>query len=202
MNKRSFGNFFQDPQNIIALGVTFVSICALVVSIMQTSIMQEERLLMREYARASVWPRLEMGHVKSHSRKDGSVTQFELYLTNSGIGPAIVTDVRVHYKEQPVKNWWELFESFDLADSIRTYCYNASFNQSIIKIDEERMVLSLTDNLPLAQVFYENYELIIFEIYYESIYGEKWKLVMKGSENETFEINSEEGVPEAEQFEN
>ncbi|MEO0789676.1 MAG: hypothetical protein AAFY36_13475, partial [Bacteroidota bacterium] len=58
---------FTEPQNLIAVGVTIISLCALVVSLQQTRIMQEERELIREYSRASVWPRIEFGVSKGHN---------------------------------------------------------------------------------------------------------------------------------------
>jgi len=105
MTRVSKAKFFRDPQNIIAVGVTVISLCALIVSVFQTSLLNEERELLREYSRASVWPHLEITLGKSHDKNDESISQLSLILTNSGVGPAIITDVKVTYNDTIAKNW-------------------------------------------------------------------------------------------------
>ncbi|MEM8583987.1 MAG: hypothetical protein AAGF87_06955 [Bacteroidota bacterium] len=187
---------FKEPQNLIAIGVTVISLCALAVSFQQTRIMQEERELIREYSRASVWPRVELGVAKGHNPEDGSINTFFLNLTNSGVGPAIITDVRIAHKDEPAEDWWHLFELQGVPDSIDTYITNAVFNGRILKIGETLTVLDLTDNTNLAQFFLENAEHLSIDIYYESIYKEKWKF----NGEETVELTDFEGLPEEEQF--
>ncbi|MEL6676446.1 MAG: hypothetical protein AAFR61_29830 [Bacteroidota bacterium] len=193
-------SFFQDPQHIIALGVTLISLCALVVSIFQTKIMQEERQLIREHAKASVWPHLSVGLSKSHSRVDGSLTKLELNLQNDGVGPAIITDVRVRHKGEAVPHWWALFELYDLPDTLSRGITNRTFSNSIIRGGENAMVLSLEHNLPLAQYFFENLEHFSLEILYESIYGDKWLLQSDPDSDATREVPSDTTFPEEEQF--
>ena len=188
---------FKDPQNIIAIGVTLISVCALVVSLMQTRIMKEERELLREYSRASVWPRLELGSAKGHDEDDGSINQFHLELTNSGVGPAIITDVKVTYKDKVVNDWWHLFQIQEVPDSIETYITNMVFNNRIIKIGETIEILNLDNNPLLAQAFLERAKGLNIDIYYESIYKEKWKY----NGDETIKLENFEGLPDEEQFE-
>ncbi|MEM7551535.1 MAG: hypothetical protein AAF363_17765 [Bacteroidota bacterium] len=187
---------FINPEYIVALGVTIISLCALVVSIMQTQIMKEERELMREYSRASVWPRLELGLSKSHDLKDGSITQFALSLGNSGVGPAIITDVCVTYNDSIANNWWHLFELQHIPDSIETFITNRNVNNNIIQSGETVEVLNLDINLPLANAFFNRMEDLSIDIYYESIYGEQWKYDGEA----TIEIENFEGLSKEEQF--
>ncbi|MEL6802556.1 MAG: hypothetical protein AAFO91_02085 [Bacteroidota bacterium] len=187
---------FTEPQNLIAVGVTIISLCALVVSLQQTRIMQEERELIREYSRASVWPRIEFGVSKGHNPEDGSLTNFVLSLTNSGVGPAIITDVKVTYNDEVAEDWWHLFELQGVPDTIETYITNSGFNGRILKIGETLKILDLSDNPNLAQFFMEHGEGISIDIYYESIYKEKWKF----NTEETIELDDFEGLPEEEQF--
>lgn len=187
---------FKDPQNVIAIGVTIISLCALVVSLMQTRIMQEERELMREYSRASVWPSLELRSFKSHNTTDHSINELVFTLTNSGVGPAIITDVKVSYNDKTVNNWWDVFEAIGIPDSIDTFITNSNFNDRIIKIGETLEILNLNDNLPLAQAFYKNTEDLSIEIYYESIYKEKWKY----DGETTIKLAEFEGLPPEDQF--
>ena len=186
----------RNPEYIVALGVTIISLCALVVSVLQTQIMKEERELMREYSRASVWPRLELSMSKSHDLKDGSVTQFALLIKNSGVGPAIITDVRVAYNDAVSKNWWHLFEQQNLPDSIETFVTNRKVNKNIIQSGETVEILNLNDNLPLANSFFGKLKGLSMDIYYESIYGEQWKY----DGETTTKIENFEGLPEEEQF--
>jgi hypothetical protein len=186
----------KDPQYIIAIGVTVISLCALIVSAMQTQIMQEERELMREYSRASVWPRLELGISKGHNPDDGSIRHFVISLTNSGVGPAIITDAKVSYNGKAASDWWHLFQIQQIPDSIEAYISNRSFNNQIIKIGETVNVLNLDANLPLANAFFEKMHGLSYEIYYESIYGEKWKY----DGETTIEIENYAPLPDEEQF--
>lgn len=190
---------FRDPQNIIAIGVTIISLCAFVVSLMQTRIMHEERELLREYSRASAWPRLELGLSKGHNQEDGSINKFAINLTNSGVGPAIITDVRVSYADSAASNWWQLFKIQQIPDSIETYITNTAFNGRIIKIGETLELLNLDDNLPLATAFYNRLDSVSIDIYYESIYKEVWKYEAGG---ETTKMEEFEGLPDEEQFRN
>ena len=188
--------FFQDPQNIIALGVTFISLCALIVSSIQTKVLIEERELMREYSRASVWPHLEIGRLKSQNPEDGSLTQFSLNLTNSGVGPAIITDAKVSYNDTIAHNWWHLFKIMGVPDSIDQYIADARFNGRVIKIGETIGILNLDNNVPLANEFFKRGKGLSIEIYYESIYGEKWKY----KNGRITKLENFEGLAKEEQF--
>ncbi len=198
MSKLLKSKYFRDPQNIIAVGITIISLCALIVSVFQTRVLQEERELIREYSRASVWPHLDFGHSKSHNKNDGSITRLSFNLTNSGVGPAIITDVKVSYNDSIAKNWWHLFEIMEIPDSIGTNIKNSSFNDRVIKIGETIETINFDNNLPLANAFIERAQKnkLSIEIYYESIYGEKWKY----SKNTVIKLENFEGLPKAEQF--
>jgi len=103
VSKSSKSNL-KDPQTIIAIGVTVISLCALFLSLMQTRIMQQEQKLQQEYYRTSVWPRLQLAMTKGHNPKDGSIARLSLNLSNNGVGPAIITDVKVTYKNKIAKD--------------------------------------------------------------------------------------------------
>lgn len=198
MSKLLKYKFFRDPQNIIAVGITIISLCALIVSVFQTLILQEERELAREYSRASVWPHLDFGVEKSQNPKDGSIKSFAFSLTNSGVGPAIITDVRIRYNDTNAKNWWHLFEIMEIPDSIDRYIGNTKFNGRVIKIGETIQILNLDNNIPLAKAFVERIKENSWavEIYYESIYGEKWKYF----NNKIVKLENFKGLLKEEQF--
>ena len=196
MSKLLKSKFFRDPQNIIAVGITIISLCALIVSILQTRVLQEERELMREYSRASVWPHLDFMANKAYNKNDGTLTQLSFNLSNNGVGPAIITDVKVSYNDSIAKNWWNLFEIMEIPDSIETFIGNNIFNDRVIKIGETVKILNLDNNLPLANAFFERGTGFSIEIYYESIYGEKWKYY-KGT---ITKLDNFKGLPKEEQF--
>lgn len=184
-----------NSQNIIALGVTIISLCALIVSIQQTRIMKEERELMREHSRISVWPRIELSTFKSHNREDKSIELYTMSLSNNGIGPAIVTDAKFTYKGEIVNDWWHLFEVQKIPDSIETIISNRVFSSQILKIGETVEILNI-NNPALAHEFYHRLEGLEFEIYYESIYGEKWKY----NGDTTVKMDAFKGLSMEEQF--
>ncbi|MEO1435554.1 MAG: hypothetical protein AAFV80_08475 [Bacteroidota bacterium] len=201
MSEQSSFSSLRDPQTIVAVGVTIISLCALFVSLQQTRIMKEERELIREYSRASVWPRLEMGVNKGHN-SDGSIKKLVITLGNSGVGPAIITDVRVAHKDQTATDWWDLFNVQEIPDSIDTNISNSSFNGRIVKIDETIEIINLNGNPSLGQAFFERLGDFSIEVYYESIYGEKWKYEVKNLDDSTVKLEDFAGLPEEDQFNN
>jgi len=192
----------RDPQNVIAIAVSLISVCALMVSVYQTRIMSEQRSLMHEQAKASVWPRISLEVSKGHRESDYAVVDYSLILSNEGVGPAIVTDVRVWYDDKIMTNWWDVFEEFEMEDTVKTFIGYASINKSIYSAADEDKVMSLSDNLPLAQYFYKNYKNIKIEIIYESIYGDKWKYTKDKEGKTTIEVPKDFKFSHKEQFEN
>jgi hypothetical protein len=65
----------------------------------------------------------------------------------------------------------------------------------VIQAGKTVEVLNLDINLPLANAFYQRLKGFYFEIYYESIYGEKWMFNGKTNDIEDFD-----GLPDEEQF--
>ncbi len=201
MEKKSFLEVVKEPQNIITLGVIIISMCALVVSIMQTRIMSEQRELMYQRSKAEVWPRLLAGYTKSDG-EGNTVTELYFSLGNAGVGPAIITDVRVSYKEKAVIDWWDLFKKFDMPKEIRTTIGNSAIHNSIISNGDGRIFLNLNNNLPLAQEFFKRLKDVKMEIWYNSIYDDKWKLTFQNRESVTEEADPSFSLPDKEQFKN
>ncbi|WP_462248624.1 hypothetical protein [Ekhidna sp.] len=141
--------------------------------------------------------RIGLGVGKSHSVEDQSINNYQIRVTNAGVGPAIIKDVRLLYKDEQITTWWNLFDAFEMNDSIPTYVTNSRISKNIIRQGENLRILSLKENLQLAQVFYENSDQIRIDIIYESIYGDQWKyttsLTGKGE-------STEEVIPTIEEF--
>ncbi len=100
------------------------------------------------------------------------------------------------YNDTIAKNWWNLFDIMKIPDSIEKYIGNRRFNRQVIKIGETVKILNFNDNLPLANEFYERLKGLSIEIYYESIYGEKWKT----HQGKTTKLEDFKGLPKEEQF--
>lgn len=202
MSEPTKSNFFKDPQNIIAVGVTIISLCALIVSVVQTRVLQEEREVLQQNAKATVWPRIEIWKTQGFSKTDGQINMFSISVTNSGVGPAIITDVKVTYNDSIAHYWDHLFHLQEIPDSVKYYHYSSTINNKIIKAGDSFDALNLNTNLPLADAFYKKLEGVTIVIYYESIYGDKWKYKCDFKDRTTTEVNDFEGLPEDEQFKN
>ena len=83
-----------------------------------------------------------------------------------------------------------------------TYISNGNINNSISKIGGSVTMLNLSNNLPLANFFWEKRSDLKFEIWYNSIYGDKWKLTYVLGDGNTDEADLNFKLPTEEQFEN
>lgn len=170
MQKKKLSEVLTDPQMIIAIAVAIISICALAVSIFQARVMNEQRSLMVEQLKSSAWPRLELRTAKSQQGQE--ISNYYLLVTNKGIGPAIVEKVLVSYDGNYYKNWWDLFQGFNLSDSIPTHISNVSLKNRVIQSGEELRILGLSNNLELANEFYKRADKIKIQICYKSVFND------------------------------
>jgi len=152
----------------ITFAAIFVSICALFVSIYQTRILSQQK-------DASVWPYLRFGH---------SYGQDYFYMTveNSGVGPAIIDDMKYIYNDS-------IFHQIDgLADFIiqeleqdsitvdKGYSYsNIESSGTALKAGENRKIFSIeTKNKRfIDSLLSKSYQASI-RIKYCSIYKTCW----------------------------
>ncbi|WP_288425045.1 hypothetical protein [uncultured Spirosoma sp.] len=82
---------------LLGISATFLSLAALVVSIVQTSIAREQQ-------HASVWPYLQ---VLTSNLED----ELHYGLENKGVGPAIIRDFEITYRGKTYKNVRQVFYS-------------------------------------------------------------------------------------------
>lgn len=87
---------YRSPEMIIAMSALFISIITAGVSIYSAA-------TDRAYAKASVWPRLEI--FRSFSNKANS---FEYGVTNNGTGPALIKYAKVTYDNKVIKTWRDI----------------------------------------------------------------------------------------------
>ena len=81
---------------IVALSALFIGLITAVISVYSAYVD-------RQYARSSVWPRLEI--YKSANEKEKS---FSYSVTNNGTGPAIIEHVKVSFDSQFIKKWSDI----------------------------------------------------------------------------------------------
>lgn len=89
-------SWYKKPEMIVALSALLISVVTTVVGIYSAYID-------RAYARASVWPRLEI--FRSYSDQS-----FSYGVSNNGTGPAIIKYAAVTYKSKSIKRWDEIPE--------------------------------------------------------------------------------------------
>lgn len=142
--------WFTQPEMIIALS-------ALVVSLVTTAVSVYSAYIDREYAKASVWPQLEILH------NDGN-NLFELIVTNRGNGPALVKYATVKYQDQYFKSWRDIDDLDDFTASFisrRTISPNQSVTTIGYRGDKVAPFLDMARNMD-------------FSLCYCSIYNQCW----------------------------
>jgi hypothetical protein len=152
-------------------------VCALVVSITQTRIMLRQSELMDVQAHASVRPLLNVITSRAFNPDTRKLTEYRIEVVNSGVGPAVIDDVHVAYRSDPVGSWGDLIYRMEPPDSIPRYISNQQFNRSIIQAGEVVTILDLSDNLPLAQSIYRKFSAVDMTVLYSSIYRDQFQLV-------------------------
>ncbi len=149
--------FLRKPDMIVALAATVTSICALIVAVQQTQIMQEQQ-------RASAWPHLEW--------LPSNVPDFRITVSNKGLGPAIVEDVRIRYNGKDYGADIErLFRQVPGADTLnfitstvkgRVVAPGESIDMLLIRDPDKGRFFTILNGQPSI------------EICYRSVYGEYW----------------------------
>ncbi|MBN7816241.1 hypothetical protein [Algoriphagus pacificus] len=173
--------WMKDPQNIIALGVTLISVCALFVSIAQTKVMIRQGNLMEVQAKSSVRPILRLTGTRNFDPQTGLLKEFFITISNSGVGPAMIDDVQISYNGIPLENWTDLFYKLEIPDTIPTFVDRKQLNHSIIQAGESYRFLDLSQNQALAQISFEKISSLDFKLLYSSIYSDQFEL--KNSED-------------------
>jgi len=89
----------------VSLAALVTAVAAVVITLEQTEVMQEEAELERTNARISVMPSVWLS---THIGDTEDDAYFKIVLTNKGLGPAVIERFDVSYNDQPVNNWDEL----------------------------------------------------------------------------------------------
>lgn len=95
--------WYRNPEMLVALTALFIGLITATISIYSAYID-------RAYAKASVWPRVEI--FRSHNNES-----FSYGVSNNGTGPAIIKYAKVSSGDQYLKKWSELPEFKSITQS-------------------------------------------------------------------------------------
>ena len=98
-----------NSDSIIALAAMLTAVVAVVVAVVQTSIMREEAAAERDHARLSVMPAISVLYSNGATEQDVRFLEINIY--NQGLGPARIEDFSIYYKGEKIENqrkWVEL----------------------------------------------------------------------------------------------
>ena len=155
-------SWFQQPEMIVGLSALLVSLVAVGVALYSAYID-------RAYARASVWPRLEVG-------RSFNPETYTYLVTNNGTGPAVVKWAVLTLKGEPLAHWRQYMDSIvpdekQDGDVIR---YSQShISTSVLPATKEIKVMS-SDAPELIAMLHQASSDTELQLCYCSIYDECW----------------------------
>jgi hypothetical protein len=154
-------------ESIVAAMASFVGICALIVSIMQTH-------YQRKYLFSSAWPHLQVAPFREE-QKDSTRNVTTVKLMNKGIGPAIIESVSYQYKGKEYDQLTKLIEAVvgkKYAGSYKTLSVD-----EVIAQNEEIIHVSLIGARE-SRIFNEEMGNIKMKIIYKSVHDERWEYLV------------------------
>jgi hypothetical protein len=161
------------PSNdfLLSMAATLLSLCAVVTTVWQTSIM-------REQLRLSVWPRVRLD-VRSMSESGEDF--FTINLKNLGVGPGIIHDIRFTYRGQPIRGlaqFWDavMKENGVPPAALKIREVTTVSSGEVLAPQEMVVMLSCRGGKPsTGELFARARPHLGIDIRYASIYGEAWR---------------------------
>lgn len=155
------------PEMLVGISAVIIGVCALGVSLYETSLMREEQ-------RAAVMPLLELSRSYNLHTDDSSAEKSRLWLQaeNVGIGPARVEDFRVTVDGNPQPTWGAAMRE------LIGHASPISYGQSTIigrTVPPERSVtmMDLNDSELTESILIE-FDRLDFQACFCSIFDECW----------------------------
>jgi hypothetical protein len=162
MNKN---NWYNKPEMIVAFSALLISVITAVIGVYSAYID-------RAYARASVWPRIEI--FRSYGQNN-----FEYGVVNKGTGPALIKYAKIQLKSKVIQEWREIP---GLSNFTQSHIGNTIIPSLAIVTP-----ISIT-NADVSKVL-DNLSSVKIEVCYCSIYDECW-VTDKGNQPKPIEICS------------
>jgi hypothetical protein len=123
----------------LSLSATLLSLCAVVTTVWQTSIM-------REQLRLSVWPRVR---VDFRYLSDNDDHHFRMRLENVGVGPAIIKAVRVTFRGKPIDH---VSNAYDIVMAENNVSKKSLREHESSSVREEEVLLPQHEGMVLLRV--------------------------------------------------
>ncbi|MEN0048040.1 MAG: hypothetical protein AAF806_13355 [Bacteroidota bacterium] len=163
---------FFSSDKILSLSAMFISLCTLIVFVYQTR-------LIREQQHMSVLPYLQMGNGGTHT------PNYVYGLRNTGIGPAILTDIKVQKGEGKIFTDINPYikANRNPKDTIGYYHTNIKVGTLIPEKEVIELIKLYDGKIKNGQKLYDvlNDPDLRIEIEYQSVYGDKWKITNQES---------------------
>lgn len=153
------------PEMLVGISAVVIGLCALGVSMYETSLMREEQ-------RAAVIPILELGRSYNVSQSDPSKNRFSLIAQNVGIGPARVVDFTVRVDDKPQPSWDVMLKALTGQDQRIRHSMSV-INNRTIPPDRTIEIFELKDMAFINRVL-EEFDRVELEACYCSIFDECW----------------------------
>ena len=148
---------------LLGLSAVFLSASALLVSIIQTTILREQQY-------ASVWPYLQT----SASFTSG---YYSYGIENKGVGPAIIKDFEYTYNGSSYRKTSEVFLAL-FGENVKGVGFSDISKDYVFKSGESISVLSvsLPDSLINKIIYRWESDSVNLKITYSDVYGNCWRL--------------------------
>lgn len=162
MKQKGKSHWYTNPEMLVAVSALFIGIVTAGISIYSAYVD-------RAYARASVWPRLEL--YRSFQGKNS----FKLGVANKGTGPAIVKYARITVDGKPQQSWSHIFPYDGVIYShLSTTIIPSNEHLAAVSYQGEQIaeLLAVEENLSM-------------ELCYCSIYDECWLITRSNQPEET-----------------
>lgn len=156
---------------VLALVAVLISICTMIISLVETSIMKKQQQSMTESAKASVWP-----YVTSQvttGLNNGEIV-FKLAIENKGVGPALINNLDVYYNDKPMEGSAISYVLKHCPEAVATNVFTNSSSKSVLSPGEVKQVLGFSFKNADFLNFADFTDKISSEFCYSNIYGDAW----------------------------
>ena len=150
--------WYKKAEMLIGVSALVVSLVALIVGVYSA-------YLDRAFARASVWPKVEVHSIYSSTQK-----KLVYRVTNVGTGPALIEHAIVKYKSKVVKDWDEL----SLLLGHKSRLFSTEHIGSRVLPALKTIDAIVTEDGKFAETFREAQPDVNIEICYCSVFDQCW----------------------------
>ena len=156
------------PEMLVGVSAVVIGVCALGVSLYETSLMREEQ-------RAAVIPMVELSRsfFQENGEDDSESLRLKLSLENVGIGPARIQDFRVTVDGEPQPTWRATINML-LGEDVTAPYVQSTINGRTIPVDRRVDMFDLRDS-GVARRMLAEFERLDFSACYCSVFDDCWQ---------------------------